>query len=365
MWRENILEAVRYAVVLAAVFLVVHLCQRALCGPNMLSPLAALGFVLLAGMATGELVQLVGLPRLTGYMALGVLSGPFCFAFFGAEEVGSLSWMNELALGLIALTAGSELHVKQLVQGGRSLLWAVFFHALCIPVVMAGVFIALSPWLGLPAGLSFRSVVALSVVWGVLAMSKAPADTLAILKETGARHRFAQHVLGVVILIDVVVLILFDAAALFAKASLNPHTHVSLHHLMHLLVELGSSCAAGVTFGLVTAAWFWLTGDDLRLGVTFCVVSAFAVGAFCNYLHYDTLLVFMTAGFVVHNLSEQGIRLEHAIENLSFGVMILFFATAGASLNLEALVTLWPFALALASARVLVTFGASYWGHAM
>ncbi|MEM7588791.1 MAG: sodium:proton exchanger, partial [Myxococcota bacterium] len=49
----------------------------------------------------------------------------------------------------------------------------------------------------------------------------------------------------------------------------------------------------------------------------------------------------------------------------SFGVMILFFATAGASLDLEALVTLWPFALALASTRILVTFGASYWGHFM
>lgn len=365
MWRNKLLAAARYGCVIAVVFLVVHVCQRALCGPNMLSPLAALGFVLLAGMAMGELVQLIGFPKLTGYMALGVLSGPFGFAFFGIEEMDSLSWMNELAMGLIALTAGSELHMKQLTQGGKSLLWAVCGHAICIPLVMAGVFVALSPYLGLPTQLSFGAVLALSVLWGVLALSKAPADTLAILKETGARHRFAQHVLGVVILTDVMVLILFDLTALFAKASLQPHVHVSLHHLVHLLANLGASCAAGISFGLVIAAWFWLTGDDLRVGITFCIVSAFVVGAGCNYLQYDTLLVFMTAGFVVHNLSGQGLRLEHAVQNLSFGVMILFFATAGASLNLKALVTLWPFALALAGARMLVTFAASYWGHAM
>lgn len=350
---------------LAAVLLLVWFCRQAMPNPDALGPPATLGFVLLGGMAAGNLAAAVGLPKLTGYLLLGVLSGPFGLAFFGHAAVGGLSWMNELALALIALQAGSELALSELRHGAKGLSWAILCHAIVIPLGMACAFAFLSPWLHLPGQPTLLTALALGGVWGALALSKAPADTLAILSETGAQGRFASHVLGVVVLIDVVVLVVFALALLIAKSALNPHVILSLHSLGNLGVELGSSCAAGVSFGLAVAAWFWLVGDDMRLGTLFCICSAFAVGAFCRYLRYDALLVFVAAGFIVRNLSAQGPRLLHAVESLSHGVMVVFFATAGASLNLTALTSLWPVALALAFLRMGANLAASYLGHSL
>ena len=350
---------------LAGVLLLVWFCQQAIPNPSTLGPPATLGFLLLGGIAAGNIAAAMGLPKLTGYLLLGVLSGPFGLAFFDHTAAAGLSWMNELALALIALQAGSELALSQLRHGAKGLTWAILFHAVVIPLWMLCSFALLSPWLHLPGQPSLGVVLALGGVWGALALAKAPADTLAILSETGAHDRFASHVLGVVVLIDVVVLVVFALALLVAKSALNPHMILSLHSLSNLGVELGSSCAAGVSFGLVVAAWFWLVGDNMRLGTLFCICSAFVVGAFCRYLHYDALLVFVAAGFIVRNLSAQGPRLLHAVESLSHGVMVVFFATAGASLNLTALTSLWPVALALALLRMAANFAASYFGHTL
>jgi len=77
-----------------------------------------------------------------------------------------------------------------------------------------------------------------------------------------------------------------------------------------------------------------------------------------DYLRFDWLLIFITAGFVVQNLSAQGDRFLAAIERLGEIVFVIFFATAGAHLDLPLLGKLWPLALALALARAGCTFGA-------
>jgi Kef-type K+ transport system membrane component KefB len=58
---------------------------------------------------------------------------------------------------------------------------------------------------------------------------------------------------------------------------------------------------------------------------------------------------------VVRNFSNQGPRLLAAVERTGSVVFILFFATAGAHLDLALLRSLWPVALILCGARALVT----------
>jgi Kef-type K+ transport system membrane component KefB len=59
---------------------------------------------------------------------------------------------------------------------------------------------------------------------------------------------------------------------------------------------------------------------------------------------------------VVQNLSGEGDRLLEAVEQIGSIVFVVFFASAGAHLNIPLLETLWPIALALCSVRALVTF---------
>jgi Kef-type K+ transport system membrane component KefB len=65
----------------------------------------------------------------------------------------------------------------------------------------------------------------------------------------------------------------------------------------------------------------------------------------------------MIAGFVVQNFSRQGPPLLAAVERTGSVVFILFFATAGAHLDLPLLRSLWPVALILCGARIVATVG--------
>src|SRR5690606_11943400 len=72
----------------------------------------------------------------------------------------------------------------------------------------------------------------------------------------------------------------------------------------------------------------------------------------------ETLLVALTAGFWVENFSKaRGEVLIQNIERLSLPVYALFFATAGAKVDIAILAELWPFALLISAVRA-----ASVWG---
>jgi Kef-type K+ transport system membrane component KefB len=99
-----------------------------------------------------------------------------------------------------------------------------------------------------------------------------------------------------------------------------------------------------------------LVGKQL---VVVLIALGFGATEVLKYLHFDPLLTFVVAGFVVRNLSKQGDKLLHAIEGTGSVVYVLFFASAGAELDIPLLRTLWPLAVLLAAVRALTTFGAA------
>jgi len=82
----------------------------------------------------------------------------------------------------------------------------------------------------------------------------------------------------------------------------------------------------------------------------------FGVSTVLDYLRFDALLTFMVAGFVVRNLSNQGQKFIHYIEQTGTVVYVVFFAIAGADLDVPLLRALWPVALVLAGARASATW---------
>jgi Kef-type K+ transport system membrane component KefB len=64
----------------------------------------------------------------------------------------------------------------------------------------------------------------------------------------------------------------------------------------------------------------------------------------------------MVAGFVVANFSQQGDKLLSSVERTGNVVYVVFFATAGAHLDLPLVEQLWPIALFLGGVRALTTW---------
>lgn len=322
-------------------------------------PVFSLGFLVIAGAVFGNVAAAMRLPKLTGYLLAGVLSGPQGFGILSTDDVKSLSLINALALALIALQAGAELTIGTLKRTWRSVMWSSLSQAALVIPVMALLFFALSRFMPFLGGLNTGTVVAVSIIWGVLSLTRSPAVTLAILGETKAKGPLAEHALGVVVLLDVMVLPLFAAAMAIGRGQISGQAF-EFTVLIHLAEELFASVCAGTAFGLLVAL---LLRVITRERVLMVVVVSYGVTALSAYLRYDTLLVFVMAGFVVMNLTRFGRDLVHTSETTSAGVMIVFFATAGAKLDLQALQQLWPIALAFFVARALITVVACRVGH--
>jgi Kef-type K+ transport system membrane component KefB len=316
--------------------------------------IAAVGVLLMGGTVLANLLELVGLPHLTGYLLAGVAAGPYVLGLVDHQAVEDLTPVNQLALSLIALAGGAELKIASLKSGLRSLAWATLWQNLLVMAVLALVFIGARPLLPFLAGVPTRGVVGVGLLWGVIAVTRSPSATLGILSQTRAKGPLANFTLNFVMTSDVVVVVLLAVVMTIARPLINPGENFSLAAFRELGTEVLGSISVGTTLGLVLAAYLRLLGGKglvillIALGLVFTQLF--------SYLHFDWLLIFMAAGFVVQNLSKQGERFVASIESMGEVVYVVFFGVAGAHLNLPLLVGLWPVALLFATSRGLSSF---------
>ena len=73
-------------------------------------------------MILGKSAARIGLPKITGYLAAGLIFGPFVGNIVTAQMMTAGKAVEGIAVALIALTAGGELRVSWLKKQARRLL---------------------------------------------------------------------------------------------------------------------------------------------------------------------------------------------------------------------------------------------------
>ncbi|MEO8183262.1 MAG: cation:proton antiporter [Deltaproteobacteria bacterium] len=323
-----------------------------------LPTVTAIGFLLLGGTLMSELLGTIGLPHLSGYLLAGIIGGPHVLHLVDHATVESLSPINTLALALIALGGGAELRVPTIREVGRSVSYALFLQSAIGMVTLTGAFLLLSRYVPFARDLAWPALISVALLWGTLAVSRSPSACLGVLSQTRAKGPLASCSLAHIMASDVMVVVLMACVIVGVRPLMTEGGSVSMGDLRELGHEIIGSVAVGTTLGLLLAAYQRLVGGNLML-VLFAL--GFGLTEFMRYIHIDPLLSFMTAGFVVQNLSLQGDKLLHAVEQTSSLVFTVFFATAGAHLDIPLLRQLWPIALALCSARALTVVMTSRW----
>jgi Kef-type K+ transport system membrane component KefB len=155
---------------------------------------------------------------------------------------------------------------------------------------------------------------------------------------------------------DIIVVVLLATVMVLARPLIDPSASFSPRDLAELGHDLLGSVALGTTLGIVLAVYTRFVRTQLLLVF---LALGFGMSALVAYVRFDSLLAFMCAGFVVQNLSKQGDAFIHALESTGSIVFVVFFATAGAHLDLPLLGRLWPVALGLAASRAVITVAAS------
>lgn len=318
-----------------------------------------LGFLLLSSYLAGRAARTVSLPQITGYLVIGIVVGPYVLGIVPAETIRDFRFVNGVALALIALAAGGELRLRSLRKRFRSIgVITAFQIVIMFTVVAAAVFLGRDA-LDFLRGQPTQSAIAVSILFGLVAVAKSPATTIAVITEEKARGVLTDTVLGITVLKDVIILILIALLIPLSVALVDPAEGFSLGAVGEIFLEIFGSLAVGIALG-------WLVTVYLTRVRAYRILFVLGVAFFSVYLgdllHLESILIAMAAGFFVQNFSRQGRRLLHALDANSLPVYALFFAVAGADLDFRVLRDSWAIATAMILARMAALWLSTYAG---
>lgn len=293
----------------------------------------AFGYLLLTAYFAGSLFKAVGLPKLTGYIAAGIVVGPAVLGFLNEPMVQSLKIVNGVAIALIAMTAGTELEFKTMRPLMRTILWITAIAVMgTVGLLATAVFFArgLLPFM---ANLDSQQSMLIALVLGVVMVAQSPAVVIALRDETAAEGPISRTVLGVVVIADLAVILMFAITSSVAKAFLGQGADVS-QTAWALAWELFGSMGVGALIGALLA--LYTTKVKAGAGLFLLAVS-FVLAEVGQRLHLDPLLAALAAGMLIRNTTNAAEEIHQQINAFSLPVYVLFFAVAGANLHISVL----------------------------
>ena len=320
--------------------------------PGLMDSGAGLGILLLGAWFMGRVFAAAGVPQLVGYLVFGMVVGPSSLEVVTRGELRYLALVNDLAIALIALAAGGEMHIAFLRKAGRAVVSIAGAQILLVLSVVTMGFALALPRLGWTDGMTGMQVALVAMVIGTVSIASSPAVLLAVLSELGAQGPMSRLSLAVTVCKDLGLVILFTIVLSIASASIAAEGaatasgwSVALKTGVHLIGSIGVGAVAGVVTG-------WVISRAGTPRPAALVLACVALAAISERLHLELLLVAVAAGMVLANgWAERTERLFDTVVWMSTPVYCVFFAVAGAKLDLGAIGEMWHVALGLAAAR--------------
>ncbi len=337
--------------------------------PDTLSSTLVLGFMLLAAYCIGFILEQKGLPRITGYIFAGLFLGPYFLKFYSTEAVADLGFLNSLALAFIAFSAGGELKLGNIRSKLKSILFLIGGVTTTVFVGVTLIVFAISEFIPFMRGYDTAVKLAISAIFGVIAVARSPSSTIAIISETKAEGDYTDTVLSVTIATDVIIIMFFAVVVSICEVLVAGSGTVSLTFLLELLLEIAVAFVLGFLLGKVIVFLIEKVKVEFPVVIT---VMGFLVIKFSHLLgdylkeiyeidiNLEPLLICMAAGFTVQNFSKHGTTFLERMDNVSLPIYIGFFAITGASIDVDILKTAWFLGLVIVFSRTLMIFIGSY-----
>lgn len=318
------------------------------------------GILLLTADTFGDLAHDLRVPRLLGYLLAGLALGPSVAGIVPAGVLEDLGMMKRLAVGLIALLAGAELRIADLRQRGRVIVVILILQTVVVLASIMAVTLLVARWVPFLDGLSAAPVVFVTLLFAAMLTVNSPMVVLALLTETRAQGPLAKTTLGVVLVADVVVILLFTGSFSLAQASLGGAATGAGEIMVRLLWGVLKAILAGVVVGGIVSLYLHFVKREL---VVFAVVTVFATAGAADALRFELLLSLVVAGFLVENVAP--VRAEPLVETLhqaAIPVFVIFFAMTGAELRVQEFAAFWPIVVGLVLVRMTAIFASARLG---
>jgi Kef-type K+ transport system membrane component KefB len=328
--------------------------------------------VVLVSFYFGKFFKHLGLPLISGFLFAGIIFGPFFVNYITRGMVKDIHFIDDIALGFIALSAGAELHFSELRARLKSIFSIMISLVICTMSIGTLGFYLLSDWIPFTEGLSSIKVFSISLLVGVILVARSPSAAIAIINELKAKGPFTQTVLGVTVLMDVVVITLFAINLSIADALIGDKS-LNLSFIGTLAIEILSSVLLGALLALLINVLLSTRLNDYVKGITTLtlgylvfvladVLPHWSESQFQTHFTIEPLLLCMVAGVLLTNFGDPDRQFHTILSRINLYVYLAFFTLIGASLEFDVLLHLWPIALIIFCIRLVGIFLGSYLG---
>jgi len=300
-------------------------------------PLIYIGLLLLLSYIGGKLANRLNIPRVSGYLVMGMVMSPSVLGLFHEKLVKEdLSLITDIALAIIAFSIGGSLHIAQLKRLGRQIAWINLTEA-------TGAFFLTTTILSLFYYLIYggngnsspywNAYFPMALVIGGICAATAPAAVLAIVHEYQAKGPLTTILLGVLALDDAMAILFYGFASVAAHSLILQET-ISFQTL--LLIPTLSILLAVIAGGAVGTILGWLIRFTKRKGPLLGIIigAIFLSSGLSSSIQAPALLANMTLGFVITNFVHHHEDLFSVVEKIEEPIFGMFFTLAGAHLDL-------------------------------
>jgi len=310
-------------------------------------------------------------PLITGLILTGILAGSSFLGFIPDHALPKLNFLNEIALAIIAFSAGAELHLEELRSRLNSIKW-MSIAQLLITFIVSSIFVFfISRHIPFMNGMDFRVRVAISLLFGTIFVARSPSSAIAIINEMRARGPFVKTAMGVTVVIDVLVIILFAITFAVVKTIISGEV-LNLNFLIVLLLEITVSIILGWIFGKILKGLL-LTNLPFYFKAVMIIIIGYSIYLLNHWVSHqahlaghhfelEALLIAIIASFYVTNYTSFNHEFEEIINRISPYIYIVFFTLTGDSLSLQTLIHVLGIALILFAVRILSLIIGGYIG---
>lgn len=302
---------------------------------SLINAIPILGLTLVLCLLIGNLSKKIGLPKVSGYIILGIILGPEVFNHIPHDFTVNFKFFNDMALGLILFNIGGEFNKSLLKKMQKEqLLHSLLVCAFIVVFVFIFFFIISS----LTTSLSNGHNLILSLFLALLSVEAAPPTTLLVIKEYSSEGKLSETIkiylafatMGAVI----GTLILTKVLGFFSIWPMNYNGQVTL------FLEAFWNIAGSILFGIILGIFlsFFERSENKVGNIFFAIIATILFGqSIAHYLKIDSLLISLFLGFTVANASHVGENLHKDIKNFGGSVYALFFVLAGTHIKFGAL----------------------------
>ncbi|MCP1675765.1 Kef-type K+ transport system membrane component KefB [Natronocella acetinitrilica] len=314
--------------------------------------LLTIGLLMAVGGIGGAIAVRLRLPRITGYIFAGILLSPSVLPLLTWSLVDDLNWIALAALGVIGYAIGTSIRLDMLRGLGRSIAWITLSQGFAAWLLTMMLLAPLGPYLypGVENATLFGFYLPIAFLLGAIAWPTAPAVTIALIREVGAKGVMTTATLTIVALSDAAAVIAFGLSLELTRAFIETGAFSWTQGVAIPAAKLAGSIVLGITAGAGINGLARLLPEKSITLMTVVLGGILLAMWAASELGLSTILATLVMGFTAVNLP-RGDRLGtilHPVEGLVF---VVFFVISGVYFDLAALETAWLLAIMITVAR--------------